>query len=210
MNFLRLEFDIFEWLVGVLILCGILPIVWWRLRQRSLSYLFFFSLFWMYLLSLVSVTVFPIPLDGGYRFDNIGQLIIQMQRVHALNLFPLYFGTCWDLPRPCAIGIYQNILMTMPFGFGINLIARLKWKDFLWLAVTVGPVIEITQFLLDLAIGGTYRTVDANDVLFNAVGVLVGYGLFRVFTWLYLAITHRFGINHRGVLAYIYNVAKQM
>jgi glycopeptide antibiotics resistance protein len=36
------------------------------------------------------------------------------------------------------------------------------------------------------AIGGAYRGVNINDVLLNAVGVLIGYGIFRVFTWLYL------------------------
>lgn len=204
-----LDFDILAWLIGILILVLLLPILWRRLRQRNSSYLFFFSVFWVYLLILVSVTIFPIPLDGGYRFDNIGEQIAFMQRVHAINLIPLYFGTCWELPRPCAIGIYENILMTVPFGFGVSFIARLRTRDFFWLAIAVGSVIEVAQFVLDLAIRTTYRTVDANDVLFNATGILFGYGIFRVFAWLYLTITHRFGIEQRGLLAYIHDVANQ-
>ena len=207
---MRLEFGIVEWLIGIAVLIILLPILW--RQKRSFLYLFFFSAFWVYLLILVSVTIFPIPLDvgdTGYRFDNIWQQITFMQKMHVMNLMPLYFGTCWELPRPCAIGIYQNILMTVPFGFGISFIARLKPRNFPWLAVVLGLVIETTQFALDLAIGGGYRTVDANDVLFNAIGVLLGYGVFRVFVWVYLAIIHRFGFNHRGLLVYIHDVANQ-
>lgn len=205
-----LDFDISAWLIGILILVLLLPILW--RQKRAPSYLFFFSIFWLYLLMLVSVTIFPIPLDIGdigFKFNNIGEQIAHMQKYHALNLIPLGFGTCWDLPRPCAIGIYENILMTIPFGFGICFVARLKPRDFPWLAIAVGLVIESTQFALDLAMGGAYRTVDANDVLFNAIGVLLGYGIFRIFAWLYLAIAYYSRINRRGLLAYIHDVASQ-
>lgn len=202
-----LYFTPFPLLAGFATLAVLLSILWYR--KRSLSHLFFFSAFWVYLLILISVTIFPIPLDGGYGFDNIGEQITFMQRVKAINLIPLYFGTCWELPRPCVIGIYQNILMTVPFGFGVSFIARLKTRGFLWLAITVGLVIEAAQFALDLAISGAYRTVDANDVLFNALGVLLGYGVFRVFSWLYLVITQYFKITDRGLLSYIHDVACQ-
>jgi glycopeptide antibiotics resistance protein len=49
--------------------------------------------------------------------------------------------------------------------------------------------------------------VDINDVLLNAVGALIGYGLFKVFAWLYLAIIQPLNIKPRGLLAYIYSVA---
>jgi len=48
-------------------------------------------------------------------------------------------------------------------------------------------------------IGCQACTVDVNDVLLNAVGVLLGYGIFRIFAWLYLMITRRFRINHINV-----------
>lgn len=169
-------------------------------------------MFWIYLLSLVSVTIFPIPLDlgdAGFKFDNILEQIAHMQRFHGINLIPLYFGACWELPRPCAIGIYQNILMTAPFGFGISFIARLKAGSIFWLAVVLGLVIESAQFALDLILGGAYRTVDANDVLFNAIGVLIGYGIYITFAWLYQIMSRHFGIAHTGLLAYIYAVTKQ-
>jgi glycopeptide antibiotics resistance protein len=204
---MQLEFDGLTWLIGMAILAVLLIVM----RRRGIFYFFFFSVFWVYLLVLVSVTVFPIPLgmDGGFRSGTIWSQIVSMFKYSGLNLIPLYFDNCWDLPRACATGIYENILMAVPFGFGINFIARLRKRDFIWLALVVGLVIEATQFALDVILGGVYRSVDVNDVLFNGLGVWLGYGLFRGFAWLFLATTKRFGIVHTGLLEYIQSVARQ-
>ena len=204
---MQLEFNGLAWLIGMAILAGLLFII----RRRGIFYLFFFSIFWVYLLVLVSVTVFPIPLgmDGGFRSGTIWSQMVSMFKFSGLNLIPLYFGNCWGLPRACATGIYENILMTVPFGFGINFIARLRKRDFIWLALAVGLVIEATQFALDVILGGVYRSVDVNDVLFNGLGVWIGVGLFFGFARLFMAITERFQIKHTGLLAYIQIVAGQ-
>ena len=204
---MQLEFNGLAWLIGMAILAVLLFVM----QRRGIFYFFFFSVFWVYLLVLVSVTVFPIPLgmDGGFRYETIWAQIDSMFHYSGLNLIPLYFGNCWDLPRACAVGIYENILMTVPFGFGINFIARLRSRDFLWLALAVGLMIEVTQFALDLIFGGVYRSVDVNDVLFNGLGVWIGVGLFFGFARLFMAITGRFEIRHTGLLAYIQTVASQ-
>lgn len=204
---MQLEFNGLAWLIGMAILAGLLFII----RRRGIFYLFFFSVFWVYLLVLVSVTVFPIPLgmDGGFRSGTIWSQIVSMFKYSGLNLIPLYFDNCWDLPQACATGIYENILMAVPFGFGINFIARLRKRDFIWLALTVGLVIETIQFALDVILGGVYRSVDANDVLFNALGVWIGVALFFGSAWLFMAITQRFELRHTGLLAYIQTVASQ-
>ncbi len=201
-----IEFDAAAWLIGLATL--VIPLI--ALRRRGGFYLFFFSIFWVYLLVLVSVTVFPIPvgMEGGYRYPSIWAQIDSMFHYSGLNLVPLYFNNCWDLPRACAIGIYENILMTVPFGFGINFIARLRSRDFVWLALALGLLIETAQFALDLIFGGVYRSVDANDVLFNGLGVWLGYGLFLVFAWLFLLITRRFKPAQTGLPGFILNVCR--
>jgi glycopeptide antibiotics resistance protein len=204
---MQLEFGRSAWLAGM----GILAVLLILLRRRGGYFLFFLSLFWVYILELVSVTIFPIPLgpDVGNKFDNVWKLIAFMLRGNALNLVPLYFGNCWDLPRACATGIYENILMTVPFGFGINFLVRLKNRDFLWLALLVGLIIESVQFMLDIGLGGAFRSVDINDVLFNGLGVWLGYGLFRSFAGLYLAISKGSKNRAGGLSDYIQAVAKQ-
>jgi glycopeptide antibiotics resistance protein len=101
----------------------------------------------------------------------------------------------------------RNILLTIPFGFGISFIARVRPKDLLWLSLGAGLAIEGTQLAVSLGLGGLYRTVDVTDVLVNAIGVWLGYGCFMFFSHLYLSRTRQLGIEPRGVLAYVHEVA---
>ncbi|HTX91115.1 MAG TPA: VanZ family protein [Anaerolineales bacterium] len=148
-----------------------------RLRRRGPAYLVRFSLFWAYLLALVGATLFPLPilygLAEGPTWANAAFTLAHV------NLIPFYYGTnvtaAFLLPE-----IIKNILLTLPFGFGVSFIARLRPRDFLWLAPATGLVLELAQLLVSLAIGGPYRSVDINDVLLNAAGVWLGYGLYRL------------------------------
>lgn len=194
----------FPLLIGTVILVVLLAIEW---RQRhSLSYLLRFSVFWVYLLLVLSVTVFPIPLPS-----DVGEIVTK-QRVmwtfSRVNLVPLYYGNFPNM-RILLQEIVQNIAMTVPLGFGVSFIAQLRAKDLARLAVAVGLGIEATQLVISLGVGGPYRTVDINDVLLNATGVLIGYGSFRLLAWLYLAMTQRLGIKHSGLSAYVHDVASR-
>jgi glycopeptide antibiotics resistance protein len=170
------------------------------MRGRSLSYLFFCAIFGIYLIGVVSVIVFPIaPLSAEYA---------ETFRTR-FNFVPFYFGRCDDMPRLCLRGIIENILLTIPFGFGISFILRLKSKDFLWLALLVGIVFETIQLIISLVFRSPFRAVDINDVILNAIGVWLGYGFFRIFGWLYLYITQKFEINNKNEFGYIYDVVRQ-
>jgi glycopeptide antibiotics resistance protein len=192
-----IEFTYFHLLVGVGILAFILIFLW--KQKRNLWYLFFFAAFGLYLLLVLSGVIFPIaPLSPEYA-ENFKP---------NLNLLPFYFGRC-DMPELCVGGVIDNILLTIPFGFGISFIARLRSKDFLWLAPLVGLVFEIIQLILSFVFRSPFRAVDINDVIFNAIGVWLGYGVFRVFGWLYLTTTQRFEIKTKYLFAYIYDVVRQ-
>jgi len=187
------------WPMGILILIVVLAILW--RRQHSVSYLVFFSIFWVYVMVGLDKAFFPIQINGLY-VDVMRQAPLMSQ----VNLVPLYFSK-YGLSVAGYFGILDNILLTVPFGFGLNFLSRLRLKDFLWLSITVGFGIEAVQFVMTLILRYPYRVVDINDVLLNAVGALIGYGLFRVFAWLYLAIIQPLDIKPRGLLAYIYTVA---
>ena len=103
--------------------------------------------------------------------------------------------------------ITRNILLTIPFGFGINWITKVKPKAMIWVATAVGLMIEFTQLIVSLGIAGVYRTVDITDVILNATGVLLGYGFFRVFASLYLTMTIRSGTRIGSVTSYLYDIA---
>lgn len=182
-------------LSGIAILIGLLPVLW--RKKRSLSYLLFFSIFWVYLLAVVEAVIFPIVVnvDSSVRAFT-----------PSLNLIPFYFGDCSMLIL-CIRGIVENILLTIPFGFGINFLIRIKPRTIFWLAIAIGLMFEFSQLIISLVFRSRFRAVDINDVLFNGIGVLVGYAMLRLFAWVYVSISERFNIKHKWLFADIYDVA---
>ena len=175
----------------------IVLIVLWK-QKKSFSYMFFLLIFWIYMMGVVSVIVFPFPIgipNANFKPD--------------INLVPFDFGCC-D-PRMlslCIRNLYENILLTIPFGFGISFIARIKPSNIVWLAIAVGFVFELSQLVIALIFRSSFRTVDINDVILNAAGVLIGYGIFRIFGWLYSAVVHKLQAQPHFIFAYIYDIVR--
>jgi len=189
------------WPIGVLGLI-IALVIFWR-RKHSLSYLFFFSIFWVYVMFGLDKVFFPIEINGNY-VDVMRQIPLMSQ----VNLIPFYFSQ-YGITAGDIGGIIANIVLTTPFGFGLNFISRVKLRDFLWLSLSIGIGIEMLQLVISLILSYPYRVVDINDAILNAVGVLVGYSLFRAFARLFLALTNRFKIEHDGLSSYIYEIVHQ-
>jgi glycopeptide antibiotics resistance protein len=175
---------------------GIALIVLW-IKGKSFPYLLFFSIFWIYLMGVASLVAFPFPI--GYPNPDFKP---------SVNFIPLKFGDCSYLIL-CLRNIYENILLTIPFGFGISFIARIKPKNIIWLAIAVGLVFEITQLVISLVVRSPFRVVDINDVFLNAAGVMLGYGIFRIFGWLYSAVIHKLQIQPRYIFAYMYDIVRR-
>ncbi len=193
-----IDFDGNDLLIGIGILCVLLPVLWWQ--KRKFSYLLFFSLFWIYLLKVIAVVIFPFAIDTEYT----GTIFIP-----SVNLIPFYFGSCFMLVNLCVRSIIENIVLAVPFGFGINFLAKIKSKNILWLAFAVGFIFEFSQFFISFVFRSSFRATDINDVILNGTGVLIGYALFRLFAWLYLKITECFNFKHRLIFADIYEIAIQ-
>ncbi len=157
-----------------------LPFALYALRRRGWRLLLPFAAFWVYCIALVNAVLFPLVLPGAE--ERAPSLWAQMEqlRLHGLNLIPLYFSNCWNLPRPCAIGILANLLMTVPFGMLYPLLRPLPARRVALLALVVGLGAELAQLLTMLLLGVNYRSVDINDTLLNALGVMAGYGLLRL------------------------------
>ncbi len=191
--------DIWPAALGILIVLVFIL----RHRKHSFSYLVCFFIFGLYVLHAVAVTFFPLPIGEAYA-----QTMRDVRLMSFVNFIPFHFN--WsDFPELVMRGIVQNVVLTIPFGFGLNFVAHIKAKSFLWLAPAVGLGIETAQLAIALMLGYPYRVVDVNDMLLNALGVWIGYVSFRVFAWLYLWLMQRLGIGLGGLTAYIYDVATQ-
>jgi glycopeptide antibiotics resistance protein len=199
-----LEFFPIPLLAGLLILFLLLLIL--RRRGCSLSYLFFFSLFWLYLLAVIAATLFPMPLpDSAGQIQNGSSAAYILSQV---NLVPFDYSHFINSSRRYVLfrEIIANVILTMPFGFGVSFITRIRRKTIPWLALAVGVGIEAAQLIMGLILEHDYRGVDINDSIMNALGVLGGYALFILFSRWYIRRTARLKIEPKGLAAYVYTI----
>jgi glycopeptide antibiotics resistance protein len=192
-------FALFIWGPG-LILAWILN---WR-RGRRFSYLFCLTVFWVYLLFVLDGTLFPIPVEVGKGGMLRAQGITQFSR---MNLNPLFFGP-FATPESILYQAVHNILLTIPFGFGMNFLKPVRWKRLPGLVLAGGLGIEAIQLLVGWLVDNPYRVIDINDALMNALGVIIGYLAFRLFAWLYITLVAYFRVNPKGFFGFVDAVAR--
>ncbi|MFE4570434.1 VanZ family protein [Paenibacillus chitinolyticus] len=156
-------------------------------HNRSLLYLVLYVIFYIYIVNVLRYTLFPVPLFVGEHSE--------FRLSYDLN--PTGFIR-WDDAQ-----IYNNILLSVPFGFGLPFLRKVSLKRMLLAGVMFGVAIEGSQLVLSLLIRAGYRTVDVNDVMLNFIGVLLGYGCYRLFA----AIVRRISSGKKRGLASLLDAA---
>jgi len=177
---IALSFFPIPFLAGLLALGVILLAL--RRAKRPPAYLFVFSIFWLYLMMVAALTIFPlyIPLEGESR-RTLGEIMVRV------NLVPFHQMPGGRLPFRLRGEMVANILMTIPFGLLLPLLARVKPWLFPFFSLGIGVAIELTQLAMNLYSGNTFRVTDINDVIFNFTGAMVGYGIYlflRLVVWM--------------------------
>jgi glycopeptide antibiotics resistance protein len=170
------------WPAGILALGITLAVL--RRRGHRWSWLACFALFWLYCMAALDRVFFPLELNGAH-VDALRGVPIRDR----INLIPFNTGR-YPLTEPALVGMFQNVLLTIPFGFGLNFLTRRRALDFVWMALGIGLGLESAQLLLDLALVCPYRVVDVTDSILNAAGVLLGYVIFRLVEWGYRRVTN--------------------
>jgi glycopeptide antibiotics resistance protein len=128
-----------------------------------------------------------------------GRLILHGYTVgENMNLIPLITLTPQDLKTSLL-----NILLLVPFGFGLPFITNHRMKKIVVIGALFSIVLELLQLMSALMAKITFRIVDINDVIFNTVGVAVGYILFVGFVRIYRRISHNWEISANPILRYI-------
>lgn len=75
------------------------------------------------------------------------------------------------------VNLIGNIALLVPIGFLVPCIySNLKWKELLLIAISAGLGIELPQVALGVGI------FDIDDILLNALGVMIGYWAFLIST----------------------------
>jgi glycopeptide antibiotics resistance protein len=187
------------WPLAIIILLVALVFVW--RKTKSKTYLLFFACFAYYILFALDKVFFPLPISGSYA-ENLQ--INNARFIDNLNLVPFSFGR--GTFRSTAETLFLNILLTIPFGFGINFLMNIRARHFLWIAPALGIFLEATQLAISFLLGFIYRVIDINDVLMNMLGVWIGYAIFRVFIGVYVGLIRAVRIKPLGIFGYIYEL----
>jgi glycopeptide antibiotics resistance protein len=191
-----LYFETPAWIIGGLVLTIILVLNW---RQKhSLPALVCWLVFGFYILLVVRATLFPIP----FAQKAPDGLSLPEYFIKRINLVPFFYGR-FATVKSISLAILGNIILTLPFGFCVNFVTHIRAKSFIWLGPLIGLTIEMTQLVICLVVRFPYRVVDINDLWANAVGVWLGYVLFRILGCLYLVIIRHIDIQPNGFTAYL-------
>ena len=190
-------FDLLTILLFGLIWLGIVTFL--RLKKKkSVVYLIFFTIFYTYLFKVLDYTLFQFQsllLLKHFMPD----LILNGQTVgKSMNLIPLVTLTPQDLKTS-----FLNILLLVPFGFGLPFMTDLRMKKIVVIGALFSIVIEFLQLVTGFMAKITFRIADINDVVFNTVGVAIGYMLFVGFVRIYRHISHNWEISANPILRYI-------
>ena len=188
---MSVHFDYIHLYSLLCVLAIALVMVW--MKTKDPAYLFFCSLFGIYLIGAISVTVFPFYI-GEPNPDFLRNL----------NLVPFNFGSCFqEMPEYCVKDIFKNILLASPFGFLVFFIFPITPRCTILAMLAIGCCFEFTQLIMAFILRNSFRAVDINDVIFNTIGAFVGYLLFKLFARLYESAIQKYQLRPKGIFAYV-------
>lgn len=147
-------------------------------KTRNLPYVACLAIFGVYILFLADKTLFPIHISG-----NFADMMKSVPFTSQINLIPFNFRNPSEMSY-IVRELVLNIILLIPFGFGIRFIAPVKIRNIWWLALVVGSSIEVIQLIISIMIGYPYRVIDTTDVIMNTLGFLIGYGIFRLLLYI--------------------------
>lgn len=189
-------FDLLTVLLFGLIWVGI---VIFRLKKKeSLVYLIFFTIFYLYIVKVLDYTLFQFQSLILLK-HFVPDLILKGQMAgENMNFIPLASLTSQDLKTSLL-----NILLLVPFGFGLPFITNHQLKKVVVIGALFSIAIELLQLVTGLLAKITFRIADINDVIFNTVGVAIGYILFIGLVRICRHISHNRKISSNPILRYI-------
>jgi len=167
--------------IATVLLCGfgwLGMALFLRLRKRkSFVYLLLFTLFYGYIVAVLDFTLFQFQSLLLLNYLSPNQLMLKgASAAEAVNLVPLIMLRLVDLKTSLL-----NILMLIPFGFGLPFITKLRMKRVVIAGMLFSIAIELLQLLTGVMARMTFRSADINDVIFNTLGAAIGYLLFNQF-----------------------------
>lgn len=167
-------------------------------RRKSFVYLLFFTIFYIYLFKVLDYTLlqFQSLLLLQHFLPNL--MLNGIEAGRSVNLIPLATLTQEDIKTSLL-----NIIMMIPFGFGLPFITNFRFKRIVIAGLLFSIAIELLQLITGFTANTTFRVADINDLVFNTIGVAVGYILFAQFVLVFRRVSHNWKISTNPILKYI-------
>ena len=190
-------FDLLIVLLFVLIWIGVVTFLWSK-KKKSLAYLIFFTIFYVYIVKVLDYTLFQFQSLLLLKHFMPNLILNGQPAGKDLNLIPLITLTPQDLETSLL-----NILLLIPFGFGLPFITNFRMKKIVVIGALFSIAIEFLQLITGFMAKITFRIADINDVIFNTLGVAIGYILFVGFVHSYRHLSRDWKISANPILRYI-------
>ncbi len=166
-------------------------------KKKSFVYLLFFTIFYIYLYKVLDYTLIQFQSLLLLKHFLPYLMLNGAEAGRAVNLIPLATLTMEDIKTSLL-----NILMIMPFGFGLPFITNFRMKKVVVIGLLVSITIELLQLITGFMANTTFRVADINDLIFNTIGVAIGYVVFVTFVRLYRHIFRNWKVSN-SILRYI-------
>jgi glycopeptide antibiotics resistance protein len=133
---------------------------------------------------LANVALFPIPVDPVLNAAGRAAAASSsgdggLGLIPFATIGPVLAGDA--LPYATRIA-FLNALVLAPAGVYLPLLFRSlrAWRGLVLLAVAGGVSVEAGQLAISTILGFHYRTIDIDDVILNAIGIVVGWAVLRL------------------------------
>ena len=166
----------------------ILNILFFKMQKRSnlkfsTKRVIWNTLFAIYILVVMSITIFPIIINTQRTIDVSAtiNLVPFKETINSFNSLLDSFSTLFAI-KLFLVNVLGNILLFTPLGFLLPIvnpnINNIKPIFKISLIATIS--IELIQFITSLS--GGFRVTDIDDVILNILGGLFGFLIFTLFS----------------------------
>ena len=167
-------------------------------KKKSLVYLLFFTIFYVYLYKVLDITLVQFQSLLLLQHFVPGLMLNGFSDGTNVNLIPLATLKLEDVKTSLL-----NILFMMPFCFGLPFVTNFRFKKVVIAGLLFSIAIELLQLVTGFMANTTFRVADINDLIFNTVGVAIGYILFAQFVIVYRRVSRNWKISANSILRYI-------
>lgn len=156
----------------------ILQLLLWKKKINKIKVVFI-SLFFYYIIALLAVTLFPIPI----------QWLQEMSRYWWQNNNFIPLSSIFEILNHQSLGLFLkakqilwNIILFIPLWFFVPLIWIKKQKihDVILIGLWSSIFIEFLQFFISFLLWFHYKSTDIDDIILNTLGFIIGFFLYKI------------------------------